>query len=345
MKKVVHLISTDIFAGAENVACQIIKSFSNDNKYDMVYLSMIGDNKESLESRNIKYYHIKKFNYFHVKKALNEINPDIIHAHDIKASIIASLFSKKYEIISHVHSNHENMRKVNLKTVLFNVTSKKYKKIIWVSKSALSNYSFKNRVISKSKVLYNVIDTNEVDKKIIEDNNMYKYDLIYLGRLTYPKNPIRLINIINEITQRIPNLKVAIVGSGDMNDDVTKEIIKYNLQENIILYGFVSNPYKILNSSKVMIMTSRYEGTPMCALEAIACGLPIVSTSTDGLREIVKNNITGFLSNNDNELVDAIVSLLSDNKRYLSMKDEVLKFSLEVNDVNKYKSVIDSIYK
>ncbi|MFR2721860.1 MAG: glycosyltransferase [Thomasclavelia ramosa] len=49
--------------------------------------------------------------------------------------------------------------------------------------------------------------------------------------------------------------------------------------------------------SKLMIMTSRTEGTPMSALESLTLGKPIVSTPTDGLNELITNNINGFLSN------------------------------------------------
>ena len=57
--KVLHLISTDVFSGAENVACQIIKQFEKDKKYDMVYCSKIGPNKERLDSLEIKTLPIK----------------------------------------------------------------------------------------------------------------------------------------------------------------------------------------------------------------------------------------------------------------------------------------------
>ena len=53
MKKVIHLLSTDIFAGAENMACQIIKGFESDDNYEMVYVSEIGTNKTNLENRGI----------------------------------------------------------------------------------------------------------------------------------------------------------------------------------------------------------------------------------------------------------------------------------------------------
>ena len=344
-KKVVHLISTNVFSGAENVACQIINMYKDSTDYDMIYLSEIGSNKESLESRNIKYYKLKKFNYSNIKKAIEELKPDIIHAHDIRASIIASRFSKQAKIISHVHSNHENMRKLNFKTILFNLTSINYAKIIWVSQSAIDNYYFSKKIENKSCVLYNVINSKEIEEKINSDKNEYSYDIIFLGRLTYPKDPIRLIEIIKKISIKNKTLKVAIVGNGEKYEEVSKKIEELGLTNNIKMYGFVSNPYKILKSSKIMIMTSRYEGTPMCALEAIACGVPVIATATDGLKEIVKNNKTGYLSNDDNIIVEKIDFLLNNEEFLDKIKYNVKEFNFEINSVDNYKKTIDKIYK
>lgn len=63
----------------------------------------------------------------------------------------------------------------------------------------------------------------------------------------------------------------------------------------LIFGGFRKNPYKILKNSQVMIMTSRWEGLGMCALEAMALGVPVVSTPTGGLCEIIEDGKNGFL--------------------------------------------------
>ncbi|MTO50649.1 hypothetical protein GMC37_12300, partial [Turicibacter sanguinis] len=120
MKKVMHLMSTHDFSGAENVACQIINAFKEDYRYEMLYVSEIDGNKGSLIDREIKYYRLDKFNYFNVKKSIQKFKPDIIHAHDAKAIILASFFSNTAKIVAHIHGNHENMRCLTSKTILLN---------------------------------------------------------------------------------------------------------------------------------------------------------------------------------------------------------------------------------
>ena len=343
--KVLHLISTDVFSGAENVACQIIKQFEKDKKYDMVYCSKIGPNKERLDSLEIKTLPIKNFSYECVKKAVEQYKPDIIHGHDIKASIIASMFSKKAKIVSHIHANHENMRKFNMKTFLYSLTKEKYSKIIWVSQSALDSFYYVNKVKDKSIVLYNVIDSKALLENLKKDTNDYEFDLIYLGRLNYQKNPERLISLIEKITKVKNNLKVAIIGDGDLRNTVENLVKEKNLESNVTIFGFMNNPYKVLSCSKLMIMTSRYEGTPMCALEAMAFGKPIISTITDGLKDIIDNDKTGFLSNNDDELSKKIIEVLSDKNKYNEWCKCVKKKNDDINNIENYCAEMRKIYE
>ncbi|MBQ3409304.1 MAG: glycosyltransferase [Clostridia bacterium] len=344
--KVIHLMSTHAFSGAENVACQIINAFKDDANCKMIYVSEINENKKFLDDRVINYYELKKFNYSNVKRAIDELNPDIIHAHDVRAIIIASFFSKRAKVVGHVHGNHENMRKITPKTVLFNKVTKKLDKIIWVSKSALDNYKYKENIMNKSEIIYNAIDVERLYSRISEDKNEYeKYDIVYLGRLSYPKNPIRLLSIIKMIKEKKSDIRVAIIGNGELEEEVKNYILNNKLKDNIVLYGYIDNPYKVLNSSKMMVMTSRYEGTPMCALEAMALEKPIISTPTDGLLDIIDNNETGFYSDDDTMLSRKIIELLDNPDKLARMSENVARKSKEINNIENYKEKIKQIYK
>lgn len=344
--KVLHLICTDIFSGAENVACQIINGFQGDDNFEMVYCSPLGKNEQSLKERNIKYLKIEKFNIKCIKKAIKDFKPDVVHAHDIKASVMAAIVcSKNVKIISHVHSNHENMRTINIKTILFNYFSKRFFKIIWVSKSSFDSYIYKNKIGEKSIILYNAIDRNEVLNKIKKDNNDYEnFDIIYLGRFSYAKNPKRFIEIIHNIKAKGYDIKTAMVGSGELYEEITNLIEKLDLKGNIKLFGYVTNPYKILDNSKILVFTSIYEGTPMAALEAMALGKPIVSTPTDGLKDIIINKNNGEISNDNNELENAIIELLKNDEKLEQYAQNALLQFEKISNIDKYVFEIKNVY-
>ena len=94
-----------------------------------------------------------------------------------------------------------------------------------------------------------------------------------------------------------------------------------------------------------MLMTSRWEGTPMCALEAMALGLPIVSTPTDGLCELVTDGETGYLSDDDDELTRKILGILIDDEKRDYLSKRTKERSRVINDVISYKEGILKSYK
>lgn len=94
--KVLHVLQSNRYAGAENVACTIIKMFQQSQEnIEFFYISPNGKIKEILDKEKIKFIPIKKLSYLQLKKIIDEIKPDIIHAHDFKSSVLCSFFYKK----------------------------------------------------------------------------------------------------------------------------------------------------------------------------------------------------------------------------------------------------------
>ena len=341
-KKVLHILASNKYSGAENVACTIINKLSND--YDMYYCSPYGTIEKVLEDRNIKYIPIKNLTYSEIKNVINVVKPDIIHAHDNKATVITSFFHDKCKVVSYIHGNNRIMNTINLKTLLFDFCSRNINQIIWVSDSSYNDYIFKKHVCDKSIILYNVIDKEQILNKSEMFDCKANYDLIFLGRLAYPKNPERLIEIINLVKKQKKDISLAIVGDGEERAKIEKMIDDYKLNENITLFGFQDNPYPILKQSKILIMTSIYEGTPMAALEAQAMGKPIIGTPVDGIKKIVKNEYNGFLSNDNTKISEAIINY-TESDEYKNIANNVKRCFDKFNNLTKYIKSINDIYE
>lgn len=137
-------------------------------------------------------------------------------------------------------------------------------------------------------VINNFCDTEKIERSIEKDIIKDENTVINIGRLTYQKGQIHLIRAFKKVVEEIPNAKLIILGKGELKQELEKEIERCNLQGNVFLKGFQKNPYIYLKKSNLFVLSSFYEGMSNVILEAMACGLPIISTDCRaGTREII----------------------------------------------------------
>ncbi len=342
--KVLHVLASNRFSGAENVVCQIIDMFRKDDDIEMGYCSPNGPIKDALEDRNITFFPLEKLTKKELKRAIDEYRPDVIHAHDMRASFAVARACEKIPFVSHIHNNAFNSRGISLKSIAFAWAAKKAARIFWVSKSSFEGYAFHESLKNKSTVLYNVIDVQALYEKMNKDKSQYQYDVVYIGRLTYQKNPQRLMNVFRLLKERCATIKMAVIGTGKLEQEVKQLANEYGLLDNVDFLGFQSNPLKILHDAKALVLTSRWEGTPMCALESMALGTPIVSTSADGLKDLIVNGENGFLCDTDEELADKVMEIVGNESLHNRFVLENQKKSIEINDIEQYKAVLKESY-
>lgn len=342
--KVMHLLQSGKFSGAENVVCQIIEMFKNDTDIEMAYCSRDGQIRDALKEREIKFFPLVKLCMSDVKRVIEEYKPDVIHAHDMNASFIAALVCGNIPLISHIHNNAFDSRAISIKSIAYFFAALKIKHIFWVSESSFNGYCFHKFFSSKSSILYNILNINVLYQKMKIDQNEYSYDIAYVGRLTYPKNPQRLMKVLKSAVEKYSKLSVAIIGAGDLEQEAIALCKEYGIENNVTFLGFQSNPLKILHDSKAMVMTSRWEGTPMCALEAMALGVPIVSTPVDGLKYLVINGKNGYLFDDDDQLANALISISTNSSLHKRLSQKQIDMSIEYNSVKNYKEEICKAY-
>lgn len=337
------MLQSNRFSGAENVVIQIISMLKNDN-YEFVYSSQDGQIRDVLNEKGVRFSPIKEMSISEFRRVIREEKPDIIHAHDMKASLYAALVCGKTPFISHIHNNNFDSRGLSMKSMAYMIAAQKAKHIFWVSNSSYSGYIFHDFFKKKSSVLYNTIDADALKQKMSMDKNKYNYDVIYLGRLTYQKNPQRMIDVLCKFLQKCPEAKIAVIGAGDLESEIQELVKKRGIENQVDLFGYMTNPLKCLHDSKVMLMTSRWEGTPMCVLEAMALGVPIVSTPTDGIKDIVVNGETGYLSDNDDIMADHLAEIVLNNEQHQYFSRHTIEKFNEINNIESYKRNIEIQY-
>jgi glycosyltransferase involved in cell wall biosynthesis len=142
--------------------------------------------------------------------------------------------------------------------------------------------------------------------------------LVTACRLTPWKGVDGIIRAIPAIKARCGDLKLIVLGEGQEKDRLSELSRTLGLNDSVNLIGKVpfSEVINYLAASDIFILNSNYEGMSHILLEAMQCGIPVISTYSGGTPEIITSGQEGLLVhyNNEQEIVDAVVQLLSDQQ-------------------------------
>lgn len=344
-KTLLHILNTGSYSGAENVVITIIEGFRKyyPNYFSCVYVSIDGTIRDVLKKHNIIFEPISDMTISEIIRVKKKYKPDIIHAHDFTASIICAAAAGKVPVISHIHNNSPWIERYCLNSFVYGLSCIKYKKILGVSTSVFDEYVFGRFIRRKSSVIGNPIDISKI--RILSENADINegYDVVFLGRLTVPKDPLRFIDIIAGVKEKYPEISAVMIGDGELRQEVEKKISYLGLGKSIALKGFVSNPYGILKNSKMLCIPSKWEGFGLAAVEALALGKPVLASPVGGLPEIVNNNCGG-LCKDKQEFVDLILDFIYDKQRYAMISFAANKRAEELNNIKFYLEKIINIY-
>lgn len=184
-------------------------------------------------------------------------------------------------------------------------------------KNALVKLGYPNDIIVET----TVVDTNLVAdlliEKIAEKQKSKNQKILFLSRLEKSKGIYELINAFRVINKKYEETTLHICGTGSEQDFIKKYITN---DRNIHLIGFVTEDLKKAEylNSHLFILPSYHEGLPNCILEAMAFGLPVITTKVGGIPDIFEHGINGILLEKveEQKIVEAIEYLLqNDNLR------------------------------
>lgn len=288
--------------GVETVSLKLIEYFSlsNDFNVSVVCLSNSGDLKDKFNKiANVyEYDSILELSYFDVvlftkgglSRFYRKFNPDVykIAIQHVPIDLPNSSFLRNY------------IRKIGAK-FLYN----RMDRVITVSKGIEDNLNAKLN-LSKNliRTIYNPVISEDIICQAQDFIPEYKDYYICVGRLHYQKGYDRLINIICDVKKVHPKIKVLIVGGGELQDELQKNIVDNDLVDNIILLGSLKNPYPFIKNAKAILLTSRWEGLPTVLVEASHLDIPIISFDCRyGPSELTDNGRFGILVENNNEFM------------------------------------------
>ena len=302
--------------------------------------AFLNPNIDSKLLHNIKWYIFKLFP--RLIKKLKTGNKE--YDFDISFRYLYTVFCINYntKTISWNHGSIYNLNTEDKNREKLRKNLKYVNKIVAISektKDSIVNiypeYEYKLNLINNGYDFNEIISASNQDiPHKIEDDN-----LIFLGRIEQAKGIPRLLNIFKEVVKILPEKKLYLLGTGDLDEYTLDYIKNNNLTNNVIPLGYIKNPYPYINKSAYVVMFSEAEGFPTVFVEGLALGVGFISTDVGGVKELSNKNLCGFISDDDKELTNYIISELSKEKY-----DRIIKSDACKNHVNKY-SVTEQINK
>jgi N-acetyl-alpha-D-glucosaminyl L-malate synthase BshA len=170
-------------------------------------------------------------------------------------------------------------------------------------------------------------------------------------RITHVSNfrPIKdlesVANIFLGIRERM-DAELWLIGDGEEMEKTKSLFKRKGIEKDILFWGLKRNVASLIAQSDLLLMPSLYESFCLAALEAMACGVPVVASNVGGLPEVVVNEKTGILFplGDHSSAVELSINLLSDQRKYKAMKEAAVIHALEF-DQKKIVPLYEDYYK
>lgn len=254
--------------------------------------------------------------------------PDVVHTHSSKAGILgrwAAFFAGIPVIIHTFHGFgfHDFQNKIvrSFYVLIERITAKITHKLIVVSSDNISK-GLKNSIGRKEQymVIRSGIDISKY-KDIATDKENKRKELnipsnsriiTTIGPFKPQKNLKDFINVASKIVKKQSDIIFIIIGDGEQRPALELLIQGLDIYDKVRLTGWRRDVNEILSITDIFVLTSLWEGLPRSILEAMSAGIPVVANAVDGVKEIVKDGETGYLTEpfQTDKMSDIILKLL-----------------------------------
>lgn len=299
--------------------------------------------------RKLKVIYKRKKHLSRLNKLINEINPDVIAAHGTEEKwIIPELKYKCKKILErHIEKKavlkeaNNFFRKIKGYLTIYReeMLIKKYDEFIILTEEDREQWNKpKIKVIPNSLTFYPSEVSKCENKKIIS-----------VGRLEYEKGYDILIEVWKEVFEKHKDWILEIYGEGSLRKELEEKIEKLGLENSLLLKGTVSNIQEKYLESSIYVMTSRYEGLPMVLIEAMACGLPLVSFDCPcGPKDVITDKEDGYICKfgNIEEMAKKICDLIENEEKRKKFGKKARENSLRYEEskiMNQWKNLFENL--
>ncbi|MCK4321004.1 glycosyltransferase [candidate division WOR-3 bacterium] len=338
MKKIKILFILDVleFGGAQRVSLNILR-FLNRSRFTPLLTLLKGKgNYIKMLPQDVTAYNLNlkraRFGVFDLVRILKITRPHIVFSTvnyiDEVVNVALRIYAGSYKLI--LRSPNFPSQNIHKYPVYVRLISRwSYNKADMVIASTKAMKSDLQLIfdlpLEKVKLVHNPVDLqliSSLSKKSVEEKlfhtegDNYRPVIVSMGRLTEQKGFTYLIRAFKMVQNELPS-KLVIIGDGAQKRDLENLTESLGIAEDVIFLGLQSNPYKYLANSDLFVLSSLWEGFPNSLVEAMTCGIPVISTDCpSGPKEIITNGENGLLvpPKDYQALVNSILQVLTNKK-------------------------------
>jgi len=351
--------------GAETLAIRLAARLDK-NCFNAAVCSLSdnGPLRELLERKKVPYFTLgkregKDFKVaLRLRRLLQQQRINLVHTHNqgpLLYTYLATLLSPGTRI---VHTEHINMAKefsYSRKHLLYNnLLYRSLDGFVNIARHLTDDYCSR---FDLSKVRVRTIH-NSVDLELVpgvpatglrqELNIPATAPLIgNISALRPQKDHPTLIRAMAKVCRQVPEAVLVIAGEGESKAELVELVGKLGLEANVRFLGFRADVGQLLAQFDLFVLSSLYEGLPLCILEALAAGRPIVATDADGTNEVVQDGVTGLLVplSSPEQFAAAILALLADPARAERLGQEGRRYVAEQHNMATMISQYEQFYR
>lgn len=322
--KIMILINQLGYGGAVKIVFDFINSFNqNEKEYSIVSIGMWGGERytykdfEKLGIDVVDFGGRSKFDtvaLIRLYKYLKNNKIDILHTHLPHSHIvgrIAGRLARVPKIVSTLQNVYQSQNAISSLVDYWTIGLSDV--VTAVSRGTEESYFgdsqlFTIEALEKGRThftIYNGVDVAKIDKSLGEVNkkekleslnlNQNNLNIVCAARLHPNKGHTYLLNAIAQIKNSSPKLHFLFLGDGPLENMLKEQADKLSVQEYITFLGYRKDVYEIFAVVDAFILPSINEGLPVSVAEAMAVSLPVIATEIPGVKEIVEQNVTGWL--------------------------------------------------
>jgi glycosyltransferase involved in cell wall biosynthesis len=261
----------------------------------------------NIGSGNLNPIKVSRYIY-NLHKALKKIKPDVCLTFSIRPAIWGNFITRRLGIPTITNITGTGPLFLS-NSIAYRIARSMYKKALNKTRKVFfQNYDdmdlfLENKFVKKSvaeRIPGSGVDYNKFQPIIVKDKDPDTFSFLFIGRLIKDKGIFEYINAARVIRKKFPHVVFNVIGpfwtQNLKKNTITQIQLQSWIDEGVIDYlGEKKDVRKFIAEADCIVLPSYREGTSNTLLEAASMAKPVITTNTTGCKEIVTDNITGFL--------------------------------------------------